>query len=489
MQQSYGISGLSLYVPPYRVNLRDWCDWTGNPWDKISNVVGHGFRMRGPDQSVYTMAANAVLRLIDQNGIDPAHVGFLGLGTESSTDNSAGAVIVRGLVDMALEARGQKLLSRYCEVPEFKHACLGGVYGLKGALRYLAWDGAGKQAIIVSTDIAEYARGSSGEATQGAGAVAMLLEENPLMFEVDLSAAASSSDYRGVDFRKPFLRFVDQKPGTKGQLQDLPVFNGKYSTTCYVDETLHALHAMLEKRGGSRAGFYRDLSAVFMHRPYHRMPTTAWAVGYLFALAHDGYNERDELAGYCEKAQLDVDEVIAEMNTSPSVANLVDRHDLAAETYPLSMLLLKAFRKTETYLEVVSEKMILGSDTMMDLGNLYTAALPAWMAAGMEDALSRDLAIEGHEVVLCGYGSGDAAEVIPMRVSPHWREAAERIGFREALENPVDLDFEQYKALHSGDDAEGLPRPGTGLLVTDHIGSSTESDFQDRGVEYYRFLQ
>jgi len=45
------------------------------------------------------MAANAVLRLICEYDIDPRNVGFLGLGTESSTDNAAGAVIVRGMVD------------------------------------------------------------------------------------------------------------------------------------------------------------------------------------------------------------------------------------------------------------------------------------------------------------------------------------------------------------------------------------------------------
>jgi hydroxymethylglutaryl-CoA synthase len=488
MQKSHGISGLSLYVPPYRVNLREWCDWTGNPWDKIRNVVGHSFRMRGPDQSVYTMAANAVLGLIGHYAIDPTKVGFLGLGTESSTDNSAGAVIVRGLVDQALDARGQAPLSRNCEVPEFKHACLGGVYGLKGAIRYLALDGAGRQAIVVSADIAEYARSSSGEPTQGAGAVAMLLEQEPAMLEVDLSGAFSASDYRGLDFRKPFLRYTGQAAGVNGQIPDLPVFNGKYSTTCYVDETLHALDAMLSQRGGNRSDFYRRLRAVFMHRPYHRMPATAWALGYLFALAHEGESGHGELAGYCRMAQLNVDDVLAEMATSPRVAAQVAAGDLAADTYPLSMLLLKVFRKTDTYQEVVADKMRLGSDAMMDLGNLYTAALPAWIAAGMEDGAERGLDLANQEIMLCGYGSGDAAEVIPMRVAPRWREAAGRIRFRQALEGAVDLSRTQYEALHGGTAAAGLPAPAGGQLVVDHVGESREPHFQDYGIEYYRFV-
>jgi len=191
-----GISGLAAYVPPFRVWLDDWCEWTDNQWPKIREVVGRSFRMRGPNQSIYTMAATAVLRLIEQYDIDPSRVKFLGLGTESSTDNSAGAIIVKGMVDRELERRGIAPIARSCEVPEFKHACLGGVYGMKSALRHLALDGAGSQAIVVCADIAEYARGSSGEPTQGAGAIAMLLEENPKLAEVDLIRSGSASDYR-----------------------------------------------------------------------------------------------------------------------------------------------------------------------------------------------------------------------------------------------------------------------------------------------------
>ena len=170
-----GISGLSAYIPPFRVWLEDWCQWSDNHWPKIREVVGRSFRLRSPDQSVYTMAATAVMRLIEQYDVDPARVKFLGLGTESSTDNSAGAIIIKGMVDQALTAQGKPPIARSCEVPEFKHACLGGVYGMKSAIRHLALDGAGGQAIVVCADIAEYQRGSSGEPTQGAGAIAMVV--------------------------------------------------------------------------------------------------------------------------------------------------------------------------------------------------------------------------------------------------------------------------------------------------------------------------
>ena len=126
----------AMDLPPYRVSLEDWCRWTGASWDKISAVVGHAFRVPGPAQSVYTMAANAALKLLRQNDVDPARIGLLALGTESSNDNSAGSIIIKGMLDQALDDHGLPRLSQHCEVPEIKHACLGGVYALKNAVRH-----------------------------------------------------------------------------------------------------------------------------------------------------------------------------------------------------------------------------------------------------------------------------------------------------------------------------------------------------------------
>lgn len=479
---------MAVYLPRYRVDLGCWCEWTGNDAAKTRAVVGHAFRMAGPDQNVYTLAANAVLRLIAAYAVDPRRVGYLALGTESSTDNAAGAVIVRGLVDAALAAEGRRQLARDCEVPEFKHACLGGVYALKGGLRYLACDGRDRQAIVVSADIAEYARGSSGESTQGAGAVAMLLEASPRLLQLDLAGAGSASEYRGLDFRKPFLRFAGQTPGRNGHLNDLPVFNGKYSTDCYTDATLRALEALYARRGGSRGAYLRDLAAVFMHRPYHHMPRSGFGMAWLAALGHDAThgdaNADAELRGYCASAQVAFDDVIAEWQrgTQGCAADT-----LPPAAYPAASAAAKAFRKSARYAERVTDKLQLGAEATQELGNLYTAALPAWLAAGLEDAAARDVALNDRDLLLLGYGSGDAAEAIPARVAADWREAARAIGFERALAGAVDLDQAQYEALH---DTGGLPG-GAGAqesgVVIDHVGAGGDAGVEDYGVAYYRY--
>lgn len=487
MKKIIGISGLAAYVPPFRVWLDDWCEWTGNHWPKIREVVGRSFRVRGPDQSVYTMAATAVMRLIDRYDIDPLRVKFLGLGTESSTDNSAGAIIIKGMVDRALVARGKPPIARSCEVPEFKHACLGGVYGMKGAIRHLALDGAGGQAIVVCADIAEYARGSTGEPTQGAGAVAMLLEENPKLAEVDLVHSGSASDYRIMDFRKPMSRFCGQDRSESHQVQDFPVFNGKYSTTCYIDETLHALHDMYEKRGLEASSYLRGLQTVFMHRPYRRMPETGWAIAYLFALGSGSADDRAELASYCYEAGVDPEALLTEMVRKPEIVNLASPERLNYEVYPLTMAVFRIFRAARRYRREILDKLALGSDTMLDLGNLYTAALPAWIAAGFEQALDEGRDLTGQELLTLGYGSGDAAEVIPFIVADGWREATRAIGFGEAMEFAIDLDREQYEALHDGRRATGLDYLPRNEFVIERVGAIEERHFQDLGIEYYRY--
>lgn len=481
---SVGISGFAVYVPPYRVDLRQWCEWTGTPWEKVRSVVGTGFRMPGPGQGVYTMAATAALRLMDQYDVDPRRVRFLGLGTESSTDNSAGAVIVRGMLDAAMRERGAGELNRHCEVPEFKHACLGGIYAMKSALRFLATEPDDAAAIVVSADVAKYDLGSSGEPTQGAGAVAMLLERSPRLLSVDLAGCGSASAYRALDFRKPMIR----ANGNGTYFRETPVFNGKYSTTCYLDEALHALRAMLSRTGRDPVEYFRAVRAVFMHRPYERMPLNALGFSYLSGLAHDGAAGRAELAVYCEAAKLPLEDVLGEMRSAPDILALAMDGELERDPWPLTMQLLREFRKAAPYAQLVADKMRLGSLPMRELGNVYSASLPAWMAAGLEQAREEGVDLGGQDLLALGYGSGDAAEAIPLRAVAGWTEAAARIGFAQALEPCVNLSRDEYVELHRS--GTGPRRaPAREEFIIERVGCSTAPEHADEGVEYYRYVR
>jgi len=482
-----GVSGMALYLPKPRVALEDWCAWTGNDWGKIRAVVGTGFRCPDANEDVYTMAAGAALQLILRYELDPARIGCLALGTESSKDNSAGAVIVRGLLDRALRQLDMPALARDCEVPEMKHACLGGIYALKNAVRYVRAEGRDRQAIVIAADIAEYERGSSGEQTQGAGAVAMLVEARARLFEVDLDHSGSASQYRGPDFRKPFRRYLmRQTAGSEpATLHDYPVFSGRYSTYSYLDETLWAFRAMARRTDMPAGRVLDDAQAVFFHRPYHHMPVQGLAFLWLDGLVNDG--DDATLSELCETAGVSREAVAREMQADHDLYADLVKQDEPRNLYPAATAAAAALRKTDWFRAYVEARMGLGSEIARECGNLYSASLPAWLAAGLEQARDENRALAGATLLAIGYGSGDAAEVIPLQVVPGWEQAAGLMHIGEALAGAVDLTREQYEQLHDGLQQQPLAAPAANAFVIGGVGTTYTADFQDLGIDYYEF--
>eukprot|EP00997_Jenningsia_sp_PLL12_P008116 NODE_483_length_1698_cov_409.343845_g95_i1.p1 GENE.NODE_483_length_1698_cov_409.343845_g95_i1~~NODE_483_length_1698_cov_409.343845_g95_i1.p1 ORF type:complete len:508 (+),score=83.65 NODE_483_length_1698_cov_409.343845_g95_i1:218-1525(+) len=433
------------------------------------------------------MAANATLRLILQNDIDPQEIGFLGFGTESSSDNAAGAVVILGMVNLALDALKMPRLSRSLEVPEFKHACLGGIYAIKNACRFVMTDVRSRKAIIVCGDIAQYERGSTGEQTQGAGTCAMLVEMDPRMFTMEIKQAGSSSAYRGPDFRKPFSRHLHHSfaPNTH-RLADFPVFSGAYSQLAYLDAVSHAVEDMLSHIEVSAGHYYRDIvHSIFLHRPFQAMPITALAFMYVRGMAR-GKHHHDELHKLCEKSGVNYEDVVEESVVNVDLYYSIHKNQVVTDPYPATRECAKRLIKMEEFVELVKRKMSLGSSAACQMGNMYSAALPGWIAAAFYEAAELSLPINDKPMVAIGYGSGDAAEAIPIVPVSGWHVPASRIQMNTALSNALDLTREQYEALHDG--TEGAPEifPSKEFYIS-HVGERYESSFQDLGVEYYDY--
>jgi hydroxymethylglutaryl-CoA synthase len=249
------------------------------------------------------------------------------------------------------------------------------------------------------------------------------------------------------------------------------------------------MEAMYRRRRLVPADYIRNLAGVFMHRPYARMPETGWSLVYLFALAAGTPADHDELASYCAGAGLRFSDVLAEMMDPPDVASYGVCERIQEEVFPLAMTVLKVFRQSEAFRRCVRAPMQPGSSAMREMGNLYTAALPAWVAAGFAESAESGPDLAGREVLAVGYGSGDAADAIPLRVVPGWEAAARRIDVAGALENAIALSAEQYGALRDSVVPVGLPPPHRGEFVVDRVGREAGTRFQDRGIEYYRYVQ
>ena len=430
-----GISGIASYFPTRKVPLAEWSSWTGANWDKIQAVVGDSFRVADPREDVYTMSAEAVYALLKEHDISPSSIGLLILATESSLDNAVGASTLRGLTDRKLQREGLPALDRNCETYEIKQACLAGVYGIKQALRWAMLMPPNRHAIVVSADIAEYELGSTGEPTQGAGAIATLITQAPKLLELDPRIAGSASLDRETDFRKPHGRSTESRlPSARPS--DFPVFDGPYSTSAYLDsvctafDNLVRIDALQHQEDKSPLAFDR----LFFHRPYRQLPERAAATLLAKSLQTPG--------------------------ATPRAAELRETLDKSAATTDQDVVALgKLIHKSSVYTDQLEPRLELGKELTAQFGNLYTASLPAWLGAGFVDALENGKQLSEESWLLLGYGSGDAAEALVGNVVPGWQEAAKKINFRAALREHTLLGAEDYRALHHKGELVDGPKP------------------------------
>jgi hydroxymethylglutaryl-CoA synthase len=271
-------------------------------------------------------------------------------------------------------------------------------------------------------------------------------------------------------------------------MSDFPIFSGRYSTFAYVDETALAVENMLEKLGVSPGKYYRGVRGLFFHRPYNQMPIQAMSFLHVRGMAR-GVHHHDELRELCQEALVAYDQVIEESRSAPDLfAQVLESGQMIDDPYPGTSAVAAVLRKRSSFRELLAEKVGWGSKTVIHLGNLYSAALPAWLAAGFEEAEQNGIEIAESPMVAIGYGSGDAAEAIPIYPVKGWQEAAKKIKLKESLADPIDLRCPQYEALHDGRelvDLEYVPRQE---FVISHVGGLYERGFQDLAVEYYDYV-
>jgi hydroxymethylglutaryl-CoA synthase len=157
------------------------------------------------------------------------------------------------------------------------------------------------------------------------------------------------------------------------------------------------------------------------------------------------------------------------------------------DPYAATSAVASALRKRASFRELLNKKMSLGSENTKQLGNLYSAALPAWIAAGLEDAAEKKLELAGANMVAVGYGSGDAAESIPISPSSGFEAAASRIGTSRALDGAIDLNQKQYESLHDRRELDLEYAPSSEFVI-DRVGTAYDAAFQDLSVEYYEYV-
>lgn len=251
-----GIDDLGVYTPRYVLPLDVLAKARGVDPLKISVGLGaHRMAVCPPWEDTVALGANAAARLFAQKRVHPEEIGMLMVATETAVDHAKPASIFLHEL-LRLPAN--------CRTFELKHACYSGTAGLMMAIDWIRSGASrGRKALVVTTDIARYDLQSSAEFTQGAGAVAMVVSQEPRLLAIDAVSGVFASNV--YDFWRPLER--------REALVD-----GKFSLDCYLNALEGALadyHAGLNGAGGEL--LTNRFGALLYHTPFPKMAQKAHA--------------------------------------------------------------------------------------------------------------------------------------------------------------------------------------------------------------------
>lgn len=242
---SVGIDEISFYTSNYYFDLRTLAEVQNTDPDKYYTGIGQErMGMAAPDEDVVTLAANAALPLIERVG--PDAIGTLLFATETGIDQSKSAgVYVHRLLG----------LNANCRVVELKQACYSATAALQMACALVARQPQ-RKVLVIASDIARYDLNTPGEATQGCGAVAMLISSEPRLVSIDPEVGNYTEDV--MDFWRPNYRTT-------------ALVDGKYSTKIYLKSLKRAWENFAEVSPLT----FADLSHFCYHLPFSRMAQKA----------------------------------------------------------------------------------------------------------------------------------------------------------------------------------------------------------------------
>ena len=236
-----GIDKIGFATSPYVLRLKDLAAARDTDPEKLSKGLLLKEQSVAPiTEDIVTLAATAADDILTDE--DKEAIDMVILATESGIDQSkAAAVFVHGLLDIQPFARSF----------EMKEACYAATAALDYAKLHVEKFPQSK-VLVIASDIAKYGIGTPGEPTQGAGAVAMLISQNPRILSFNDDNVAQTRDV--MDFWRP-------------NYATTPFVNGIYSTQQYLD-SLKTTWAEYQKRTGL---VLTDFAAVCFHLPYPKL--------------------------------------------------------------------------------------------------------------------------------------------------------------------------------------------------------------------------
>lgn len=404
---SFGIEAAGYYVPGLYLEIKDLAEKRGIEPAKLEKGLGlHKMGLSDVHEDAATFAAEALLKLIKDYQINPKEIARVYLGTESAVDAAKPtASYAVQMVEKVLEEEFGTRCFRNCDVLDMTFACVGGVDALHNALDFVRVN-PDKKAVVIASDYAKYELASSGEYTQGGGAVALLVSSKPDLLEIENNWGVASESV--FDFFKPRRSYhkedLNGAPETYPDkieiFTDEPVFDGQYSNQCYQDRIKEAYHHYKEITGQEKT--YENWKYIVFHLPY----------------AFHGKRIFTEIYSL--------------------------ENGLSYETADEQ----KAVAKSENYLKLINDKIEKTQRASSEIGNMYTASIFMAFLSALQTSFNENEELSGKEIGFVGYGSGSKSKVFAGKVSGNWKKVVEKWNLFESLNQRSAVNFETYEKLH-----------------------------------------
>lgn len=404
---SFGIEAASYYVPSLYLEIKDLAEKRGIEPAKLEKGLGlHKMALPDVHEDAATFAAEALLRLIQDYQINPKDISRIYLGTESALDAAKPtASYAMQMVEKVLEEEFGERVFKNCDVVDMTFACVGGVDALHNALDFVRVN-PDKKTVVIASDYAKYELASSGEYTQGGGAVALLISAKPDLLEIENNwGVATESVFDFFKPRRPYKKedlngAPEMYPDKIEIFTDEPVFDGQYSNQCYQDRIREAYQHYKEITGKNKP--YADWKYIIFHLPY------AFHGKRIFT---EIYSQENGISYETPEEQ-------------------------------------KAVAKSEGYLQLINDVIEKTQRASSEIGNMYTASIFMAFLSGLQTSFNDNEDLSGKEIGFFGYGSGSKSKVFAGKISPHWKSVAEKWNLFENLNHRKAIDFETYEKLH-----------------------------------------
>jgi hydroxymethylglutaryl-CoA synthase len=403
-----GIDAIEIRSGKLRLDLAEtFAPARGEDPEKYTKGIGIEYSSL-PDvyEDIVTMGANAAKELMDRKGLLPDDIGRIDVATESAFDNSKPvSTYIAGCLEDVYDGD-----FHHANKGERKFACLSGTQSIDDAYNWIrAGRNRGRAALVIATDTALYERGDPGEATQGAGAVAMLIDEEPDIVALSTEQGYGSADE--TDFLKPNQQF--------------PSVDGKRSIQVYLARMREALEDFESIAGDT----HPDSFAYFpFHTPYPGMVRKAALLGYR-------HITRDtEVEGGLS----------SDIGMQPRDADFDSReaYEDAIRAY------MDDLKGTSQYREWYDQAIGPTVDVSGRVGNWYTGSVHLARLSALRAAAADGVDLAGQRLLVGSYGSGAQAEIHAETVQEGWRDAVAPIDVDDQLDDRYDLSFEEYELVH-----------------------------------------